>query len=175
MYKLCTALYRPDSSDRIRARAMLCHIFHLALHDEWYRARDMMLMSHLQETISHSDISTQILHNRTMVQLGLCAFRKGLIWDAHSALHDVWTGGRDFFPQGRVRELLAQGLAHNRYQEKTQEDIKIERRRQVGPALWLCVCVGGGSLSTHPPPPTVSCCCFPFPDPLPHAHQYRHD
>jgi translation initiation factor 3 subunit C len=58
-----------------------------------------------------------------MVQLGLCAFRNGMISAAHSALNDIWSGGR-------VKELLAQGIIQ-RKQEKTQDEIKNERKRQV--------------------------------------------
>ncbi|CAH3149908.1 unnamed protein product [Porites lobata] len=122
--QMCKFIYSRDTSDRIRTRAMLCHVYHYALHDRWFEARDLMLMSHLQETIQHSDIPTQILYNRTMVQLGLCAFRHGMIKDAHNALHDVQSSGR-------AKELLAQGLMQQRQYERTPEQEKIEKRRQV--------------------------------------------
>lgn len=57
--KLCKFIYA-KAADRIRTRAMLCQIYHHALHDRWYQARDLMLISHLQETIQHSDIPTQV-------------------------------------------------------------------------------------------------------------------
>ena len=45
---------------RIRTRAILCHIYHHALHNRWYQARDLMMMSHLQESINLADVVTQV-------------------------------------------------------------------------------------------------------------------
>merc|ERR1739844_398664 len=107
-----------------RTRAILCHIYHHAIHDNWFEARDLMLMSHLQDSISHSDPPTQILYNRTMVQLGLCGFRHAQIQDAHNALLDIQLGGRS-------KELLAQGLLPQRHNERSNDQEKIEKQRQM--------------------------------------------
>ncbi|XP_064460726.1 eukaryotic translation initiation factor 3 subunit C-like [Ornithodoros turicata] len=124
MEQLCKYIYAKDNTDRIRTQAILCHIYHHALHDNWYQARDLMLMSHLQESIQHSDVPTQIMYNRSLVQLGLCAFRHGNIRDAHNALLDIQSGGR-------AKEMLAQGLLPQRQHERTSEQEKIEKRRQM--------------------------------------------
>ncbi len=92
MAEMCKFIYAKDATDRLRTHAILCHIYHHAIHDNWYEARDLMLMSHLQDTITHSDPLTQILYNRTMVQLGLCGFRHAEIRDAHNALLDIQLG-----------------------------------------------------------------------------------
>ena len=68
---------------------MLCHVYHHALNKRYYDARDLMLMSHLQETIHQTDIPTQILYNRALAQIGICAFRMGMIRESHNALNDV--------------------------------------------------------------------------------------
>uniref|UniRef100_A0A9J7ZZF1 Eukaryotic translation initiation factor 3 subunit C n=1 Tax=Cyprinus carpio carpio TaxID=630221 RepID=A0A9J7ZZF1_CYPCA len=116
MDRLCKFIYAKDRTDRIRTCAILCHIYH--------HARDLMLMSHLQDNIQHADPPVQILYNRTMVQLGICAFRQGMIKDAHNALLDIQSSGR-------AKELLGQGLLMRNMQERNAEQEKIEKRRQV--------------------------------------------
>ncbi|KAF2687165.1 eukaryotic translation initiation factor 3 subunit C [Lentithecium fluviatile CBS 122367] len=120
---LCTYLFQ-HSEGIIRARAMLCQIYFLALHDQYYRARDMMLMSHLQETISNFDVNTQILFNRALVQVGLCAFRAGLVYEAQTSLQEICGSNRQ-------KELLAQGLQLQRFSQISPEQERLERQRQL--------------------------------------------
>ncbi|SCZ89235.1 BZ3500_MvSof-1268-A1-R1_Chr9g10339 [Microbotryum saponariae] len=120
---LCIHLYKTENS-LLRTRAMLCHIYHHALHDQYHTARDMLLMSHLQDTVGSADVGTQILYNRTVVQVGLCAFRLGLIRESQSTLQEI-------FATQRVKELLAQGVQAQRYSVLTPEQDKLERQRQL--------------------------------------------
>lgn len=113
-----------NSEGIIRARAMLCQIYFLALQDNFYKARDLALMSHLTENIASFDVSTQILFNRTLVQIGLCAFRAGLVYDAQGVLQEICGSGRQ-------KELLAQGVMMQRYSTVTPEQERLERQRQL--------------------------------------------
>lgn len=123
MNQLCKFIYANDNTQRATTQAILSHIYHLSLHDNYFESRDLMLMSHLQGNIGKADIPLQVMYNRALVQLGLCAFRQGFIADAHAALLDIQI-------LGKARELLAQGLPL-RHQERTAEQERLERRRQI--------------------------------------------
>ena len=93
LYKQSNAIYRK--------KAMLCHIYYYAFNNKYFKARDMFLMSHLQSTIHTSDPVLQTLFNRALVQLGLCAFRNGLIQESFEALQEIAVSPRQ-------RDLLGQ-------------------------------------------------------------------
>ncbi|XP_068144585.1 eukaryotic translation initiation factor 3 subunit C [Drosophila tropicalis] len=124
MDRLCKFIYAKDDTDRIRTRAILTHIYHHAMHDNWFQARDLILMSHLQDNIDAADPSTRILYNRMMANLGLCAFRQENVKDAHHCLVDLMV-------TGKAKELLAQGLLPQRQHERSAEQEKIEKQRQM--------------------------------------------
>ncbi|EJD37994.1 eukaryotic translation initiation factor 3 domain-containing protein [Auricularia subglabra TFB-10046 SS5] len=123
IHALCVFLYQTDDM-LLRTRAMLSHIYHYAQQDKFHTARDMLLMSHLQDSIHNADVGTQILYNRAIVQLGLAAFRSGMIREAQAILQEIFT-------TQRVKELLAQGVHQQRYTTLTPEQEKAERQRQL--------------------------------------------
>eukprot|EP01034_Spumella_vulgaris_P021628 gene21628-27667_t len=117
---LCSFIFK-FGDERIKTRALLCSVYHHSLHDRYYQARDLFLISHIQDFIEKAEVKTQILYNRTVVTLGLCAFRMGLFQKAHDCLTGICSG--------RVKELLAQGQM--KWADKDPEQEKLERRRQI--------------------------------------------
>jgi translation initiation factor 3 subunit C len=109
---------------KLQTRASLCQAYHLALHDHFQEARDLLHLGNLAEKSAEHDVHTAILYNRTLAQMGLCAFRLGKIQDAHNCLMDVCM-------HNKARELLAQGLVFSKNIEKTQEQERAERERQL--------------------------------------------
>ncbi len=165
--KLCVLVYT-HGDERLKTNALLCHVYHHALHDRFHQARDLMLMSHIQDNIQHMDARMQVLFNRAMVQLGLSAFRRGAIYEAHSCLSDICSG--------KTREYLAQGMSSARFQEKTPEQEKLEKLRQVPfhmhinldlldtVHLTTAMLLEIPNMAAHPHDirPKVPCCPSPF-------------
>lgn len=120
--ELATYLYT-NGENMEKMRALLCHVYHLSLHNHYTEARDLLLMSHVQDSINDADIRTRILFNRTSAQLGLCAFRVG---EARQALDCL----SELYASNRTKELLAQGITSSKYNERDLEKEKIERRLQ---------------------------------------------
>lgn len=113
-----------NGNDNQKGQAILSNVYWKSIHDKFYEARDALLMSRIAEQTQQLDARMQVLFNRTTAQLGLCAFRAGLISDAHACLGDLYS-------TGRVKELLAQGLQQRHYGDRTPEQEAAERRRQV--------------------------------------------
>ncbi|GBE58711.1 eukaryotic translation initiation factor 3 subunit [Babesia ovata] len=109
-------------ANREKVRACLHLAFNKALHGHYFEARDLLLTPNIHELATETNISTQILLNRNIAQLGICAFRKGFISDAHSYLMDLCA-------QNRHKELLAQGLSMMKNYEKPPEQERAEKRR----------------------------------------------
>eukprot|EP00977_Amphora_coffeiformis_P017634 scaffold5833_cov165-Amphora_coffeaeformis.AAC.8 len=123
MSELCTFVYK-HGTEEAQLRSVICQICHHAIHDRFIVARDLTLMSKVQERIFNTtDVSGMVLFNRMMVNVGLCAFRVGRIYDAHQCLSEICSG--------RVKELLAQGVNTGRFNDKSAEQEKAEKRRQV--------------------------------------------
>jgi translation initiation factor 3 subunit C len=108
--------------EKARARSLLCRVFHLALHDNYFQARDMVLMSHIHDVVGAASPQFQIIFNRVLAQLGLAAFRLGRWHDVHVALNDLCASQKH-------KELLAQGLPM-RYDRKVENEAQ-ERQKLV--------------------------------------------
>jgi translation initiation factor 3 subunit C len=110
--------------NRLHRRASLCQAYHLALHNHFHAARDLLQLGNLHENAMDSDIHTQILFNRVLAQMGLSAFRLGRIQEAHTFLMDVCM-------HNKARELLAQGLSYSKNMDRTPEQERAEKLRQL--------------------------------------------
>eukprot|EP00727_Mastigamoeba_balamuthi_P000001 m51a1_g1 putative eukaryotic translation initiation factor 3 subunit c (926) ;mRNA; r:2375-5735 len=117
-----------NGTERQRARVALCIVYYDANNDRFHDARDLLLRTRLQEVCAYADVETQILFNRAMVQLGLSAFRKCLITEAHGCLSDLYAAPTP------ARELLGQGISPSARFSQEPRDAKqeaAERRRQL--------------------------------------------
>ncbi|SCN58904.1 eukaryotic translation initiation factor 3 subunit C, putative [Plasmodium chabaudi adami] len=105
-----------------KLRALLQLSYNKSLYDEFLEAREILNVGNVHELAISSDVQTQILYNRNLIQLGLCAFRHGRIYEAHCCLVEICS-------QNKHRELIAQGISTLKNQEKTIEQERTEKRR----------------------------------------------
>ncbi|SBS87019.1 eukaryotic translation initiation factor 3 subunit C, putative [Plasmodium ovale] len=105
-----------------KIRALLQLSYNKSLYDDFLHAKELLNVANVHELALSSDIQTQILYNRNLIQLGLCAFRHGKIYEAHCCLVEICA-------QNKHRELIAQGISTLKNQEKTVEQERAEKRR----------------------------------------------
>ncbi|SCU86810.1 LANO_0C09274g1_1 [Lachancea nothofagi CBS 11611] len=110
VFKLIDTLHQMLSTQKdgaLRRRAALYQIYFYALNNEFQKAKDMLLSSHVQSSINYADPPLQILFNRAVVQLGLAAFKLCLIDDCHQILNEVSTSThlRDILGQQSLQRL----------------------------------------------------------------------
>lgn len=88
--------------DMQRAQAVLYLIFSISKQGAYRKARDMLLMTHLQDSAGHMDGHTQVIYNRVIGQLGQAAFESGAILQAYDTLSELCI-------HPRLKELFGQG------------------------------------------------------------------
>lgn len=131
VHNLAAYLYE-HGGERQKVQALLYHTYYLAQHGRYHEARHLLLMSHVQDAIDQADIPIRILFNRSMAQLGLCAFRVGDIENALGALCNLYNSNK-------IKELIAQvprGMVRWN-QKKDPEEEKLERSRQYPEHMHL--------------------------------------
>ena len=99
-------------------RAVIYLVYYHAVNDNWVRAQDVMLTHRVQDTIQQYPKQVQILYNRVLAQLGICAFRHGHLDIAHDTLLDL-------ISNSRLKEHLAQGF-NPRSLDSEQEPIALK-------------------------------------------------
>lgn len=83
---LFSVLIATGTNSTLRKKAILSNIYYNSLNNNYAKAKELFLQSHLLSSVNSSDPQLQILFNRALVQLGLSAFRNGLIQDSHQIL-----------------------------------------------------------------------------------------
>ncbi|CAH6720362.1 eukaryotic translation initiation factor 3 subunit C [[Candida] jaroonii] len=94
-----------NSNKLFSERAILSKIYYYANNNNYKSAKELFLSSQIYLTIHNDESLLQILYNRALVQLGLSAFREGLIEESHQCLNEIANSQR-------LKELLGQGFSN---------------------------------------------------------------
>jgi translation initiation factor 3 subunit C len=112
------------STKRMKMKAYFHQIYHFAIHNQYKEARELLLKTHASDFIAQQNQQTQILYNRAVTQIGLAAFRLGLIEETQDSLSEI-------AQNMRIKEALGQGVSTHNNIEKTYEQEKEELKRKV--------------------------------------------
>lgn len=88
MEHLFQNVYKGGEEEYI-TKANLYWVYNLALHGKYNQAHDFFLAAISFDAISLLKPPIQLLYNRALIQLGIAAFRQGLIPEAHMHLADL--------------------------------------------------------------------------------------
>jgi translation initiation factor 3 subunit C len=104
-------ILRHSKDEETRIKTLLYLIYNHAVN---YRekGKELLVVSTLSEVILHQDYYTQALYNRALVQLGLCAFRSGNMFEVQQFLYEMCSGARmRESTKDVLKEYLAQGYS----------------------------------------------------------------
>uniref|UniRef100_A0A6A7G0B0 Eukaryotic translation initiation factor 3 subunit C n=1 Tax=Hirondellea gigas TaxID=1518452 RepID=A0A6A7G0B0_9CRUS len=119
--QLCSFVFQAGDS-RSKTHALLQRVTHYAIHNRYSHARDLLLMSHLADSIANGDVATKVLFNRTQAFLALAAFRCERYNSAMRILAEIYV-------TQRIKEILAQGVSGTRWNERDLQQEHIDRKR----------------------------------------------
>ena len=107
-----------NDSKELYTKAVIFLVYYQAINDNWVLSQRLMLTHRVQDTIQQYSKEVQILYNRVLAQLGICAFRHGYLDIAHDTLLDL-------IANSRLKEHLAQGF-NPRSLDSDQEQVAMK-------------------------------------------------
>jgi hypothetical protein len=125
---LCNKIYQYND-EKVKIKAMLCNIYFLCIHNQYESAKNLFKRSCVFELIHLlKDDGLKIIYNRTLTQLGLCAFRTGKYTDSFQYLNPLCSTGTS-----KLKEFLAQ--SYNKEMEKSSIFFEKEEKKRMIPYI----------------------------------------
>jgi translation initiation factor 3 subunit C len=122
--QLCDTIYA-FCDEKSKVKAMLANVYFLCIHNRYQSARNLFQRSYIFEIIQIlKDDQLKILYNRTLAQLGLCAFRHGSYKDSLGYLNPLCSTGTS-----KLKEYLSQ--SYNKENEKSLFFDKDDKKRVI--------------------------------------------
>jgi translation initiation factor 3 subunit C len=82
-------------NDEVKTTKTLLYLIYNHAVNRRDKAKELLMMTDLSETMSTRDYSTQICFNRALVQLGISAFHQGSLYETQQILGSVCSLGKN--------------------------------------------------------------------------------